>query len=169
MEQHGPLEPDPVWLAWQDFAMKVCNFWRLVGPQLRDKPEEQLRVKLPTEPPAPPPAAPVRVPDTDAPFQLGDRHWSGRLGVTAGRSRPRSTRRGPLVSLRRHKLPVRAAQPPVGEATGGPSFLAANEVRSGNRPTLAVESRNRLPAGGTTLPEAAQALPRSRNPHFSHI
>eukprot|EP00971_Amphidinium_carterae_P183142 3634386-Amphidinium_carterae.1 len=20
--QHGPLEPDPVWLTWQDFAMK---------------------------------------------------------------------------------------------------------------------------------------------------
>eukprot|EP00971_Amphidinium_carterae_P202484 4017731-Amphidinium_carterae.1 len=71
MEQHGPLEPDPVWLSWQDFAMKVYHFWRLVGPQLRDRPEEQPRVKLPTEPPAPPPAASARVPDTDAPFQLG--------------------------------------------------------------------------------------------------
>eukprot|EP00971_Amphidinium_carterae_P293932 5835445-Amphidinium_carterae.1 len=27
--QHGPLEPDPVWLTWQDLAMKVYHFWRL--------------------------------------------------------------------------------------------------------------------------------------------
>eukprot|EP00971_Amphidinium_carterae_P102346 2026227-Amphidinium_carterae.4 len=52
-EQHGLFEPDPVWLSWQTFAMKVCHFWRLVGPQLRDRPEEQTCVKLPT------PAAPV--------------------------------------------------------------------------------------------------------------
>eukprot|EP00971_Amphidinium_carterae_P078878 1560642-Amphidinium_carterae.2 len=32
------------------------------GPQLRERPEEQLRVKLPAEPPVPPPAAPARVP-----------------------------------------------------------------------------------------------------------
>eukprot|EP00971_Amphidinium_carterae_P031043 611015-Amphidinium_carterae.1 len=50
--------------------MKVYHFWRLVGSQLHDRPEEQPRVKLPTEPLAPP-AAPVRVP-TDAPFQLGE-------------------------------------------------------------------------------------------------
>eukprot|EP00971_Amphidinium_carterae_P220238 4372253-Amphidinium_carterae.1 len=43
---HGPLEPDPVWLTWQDFAMKVYHFWRLVGPQLRERPEEQPSVKL---------------------------------------------------------------------------------------------------------------------------
>eukprot|EP00971_Amphidinium_carterae_P304352 6048193-Amphidinium_carterae.1 len=36
--QHGPLEPDPVWPTWQDFAMKVYHFWRLVGPQLRNRP-----------------------------------------------------------------------------------------------------------------------------------
>eukprot|EP00971_Amphidinium_carterae_P027766 547481-Amphidinium_carterae.1 len=70
--QHGRLEPDSVWLTWQDFAMKVYNFWRLVGPQLCDRPKEQPRVKLPTEPLAPPPVAPVRVPETDAPFQLGE-------------------------------------------------------------------------------------------------
>eukprot|EP00971_Amphidinium_carterae_P222859 4422571-Amphidinium_carterae.2 len=69
-EQHGPLEPDPVWLTWQDVATKVYNFWRLVGPQLRDRPEEQPRVKFPTEQPAPPPAVPARVPDTDAPFEV---------------------------------------------------------------------------------------------------
>eukprot|EP00971_Amphidinium_carterae_P079936 1581489-Amphidinium_carterae.1 len=57
--------------AVQDYAMKVYLFWPLVGPQLRDRPEEQPRVKLPTERLAPPPAAPARLPDTDAPFQLG--------------------------------------------------------------------------------------------------
>eukprot|EP00971_Amphidinium_carterae_P220165 4370753-Amphidinium_carterae.2 len=65
------LEPDSVWSAWQDFAMKVYHLWRLVGPQLRERPEEQPRVKLPAEPLAPPPVAPAREPDTDAPFQLG--------------------------------------------------------------------------------------------------
>eukprot|EP00971_Amphidinium_carterae_P334907 6470453-Amphidinium_carterae.1 len=53
--------------------MKVYHFWRLVGPQLRERPEEQPRVKLPAETPVPPPAAPARVPDTEAPFQLGER------------------------------------------------------------------------------------------------
>eukprot|EP00971_Amphidinium_carterae_P182817 3627846-Amphidinium_carterae.1 len=52
--------------------MKVYHFWRLVRTQLRDRPEEQPRVKLPIEPPVPPPAAPARVPDTAAPFQLGE-------------------------------------------------------------------------------------------------
>eukprot|EP00971_Amphidinium_carterae_P127810 2531856-Amphidinium_carterae.1 len=47
--------------------MKVYHFWRLVGPQLR------VRARLPAEPSVPRPAAPVRVPATDAPFQLGDR------------------------------------------------------------------------------------------------
>eukprot|EP00971_Amphidinium_carterae_P348996 6490784-Amphidinium_carterae.2 len=79
-EQHGPLEPDPVSLSWQDFAMKVYHIWRLVGPQLRDRPKEQPRVKLPTEPSAPPPAAPARVPDTDAPFQLGQHQRAVKHG-----------------------------------------------------------------------------------------
>eukprot|EP00971_Amphidinium_carterae_P139426 2762960-Amphidinium_carterae.1 len=50
-DPHGPLEPDLVWLYWQDFAMKVYHFWRLVGPQLRDRPEEQPRIKLLADPP----------------------------------------------------------------------------------------------------------------------
>eukprot|EP00971_Amphidinium_carterae_P335325 6471129-Amphidinium_carterae.1 len=70
--QHGPLDPDPVWLTWQDFAIKVYRFWRLVGPQLRERPEEQPRARLPAEPPFSPPAAPTGVPATDAPFQLGE-------------------------------------------------------------------------------------------------
>eukprot|EP00971_Amphidinium_carterae_P044421 873636-Amphidinium_carterae.1 len=53
--------------------MKVYHVWRLVGPQLRDRPEEQPRAKLLIEPPAPLPAAIVRVPETDAPFPLGER------------------------------------------------------------------------------------------------
>eukprot|EP00971_Amphidinium_carterae_P346812 6488512-Amphidinium_carterae.1 len=69
---HVPLEPDLVWLIWQDFAMKVCRFWRLVGPQLQDRPEEQPRAKLPAEPPVPLPAAPARVPATNAPCQFGE-------------------------------------------------------------------------------------------------
>eukprot|EP00971_Amphidinium_carterae_P072386 1431947-Amphidinium_carterae.1 len=69
---HGPLDPDPVWLTWQDLAMKVHHFRRLVGPQLHERPEEQPIAKLPAEPPIPLPAIPARVPATDAPFQLGE-------------------------------------------------------------------------------------------------
>eukprot|EP00971_Amphidinium_carterae_P021974 433399-Amphidinium_carterae.1 len=54
--------------------MKVYHFWRLVGPQLRERPEEQPRARLPAEPPVPRPAAPVGVPAIDAPFQFGEHH-----------------------------------------------------------------------------------------------
>eukprot|EP00971_Amphidinium_carterae_P013828 272439-Amphidinium_carterae.1 len=53
--QHGPLDPDPIWLAWEAFAMKVYHLWRLVGPQLRERPEEQPRARLPAEPTVSPP------------------------------------------------------------------------------------------------------------------
>eukprot|EP00971_Amphidinium_carterae_P060485 1197160-Amphidinium_carterae.1 len=43
MAQHGPLEPDPTWLTWADFANKVYHFWLQVGPQLRDRPEAEPR------------------------------------------------------------------------------------------------------------------------------
>eukprot|EP00971_Amphidinium_carterae_P125782 2491742-Amphidinium_carterae.1 len=52
-----PLDPDPIWLAWEDFAsfaMKVYQFWRFVGPQLRGRPKEPPRARLPAEPPVPP-------------------------------------------------------------------------------------------------------------------
>eukprot|EP00971_Amphidinium_carterae_P266878 5293852-Amphidinium_carterae.1 len=45
--QHGPLEPDATWLNCADFADKVCHFfWRQVGPQLRERPEDKPRARL---------------------------------------------------------------------------------------------------------------------------
>eukprot|EP00971_Amphidinium_carterae_P291453 5786107-Amphidinium_carterae.2 len=52
--------------------MKAYHFWRLVGPQLRERPEEQPRARLPAEPPVPTPVAPAQVLASDAPFQLGE-------------------------------------------------------------------------------------------------
>eukprot|EP00971_Amphidinium_carterae_P003929 78055-Amphidinium_carterae.1 len=34
--------------------MKVYRFWRLVGPQLRERPEAQPKARLPAEPAEPP-------------------------------------------------------------------------------------------------------------------
>eukprot|EP00971_Amphidinium_carterae_P105755 2094397-Amphidinium_carterae.1 len=45
----GPLEPDAHWLSWADFANKVYHIWRLDGPQLRERPEDERRVRLPVE------------------------------------------------------------------------------------------------------------------------
>eukprot|EP00971_Amphidinium_carterae_P043293 851777-Amphidinium_carterae.1 len=59
-----------------DVHGRLCDegvhFWRLVGPQRRERREKQRRARLPAEPPVTPPVAPARVPDTDAPFQLGE-------------------------------------------------------------------------------------------------
>eukprot|EP00971_Amphidinium_carterae_P166192 3293942-Amphidinium_carterae.1 len=41
---HGPLEPDGSWTRWADFANKVYHVWRLVGPQLRERPDDEPRV-----------------------------------------------------------------------------------------------------------------------------
>eukprot|EP00971_Amphidinium_carterae_P300434 5969343-Amphidinium_carterae.2 len=40
---HGPLEPEDTWFRWTDFANKVFHFWRLVGPRLRERPDEEPR------------------------------------------------------------------------------------------------------------------------------
>eukprot|EP00971_Amphidinium_carterae_P310544 6171070-Amphidinium_carterae.1 len=36
---------------WADFAKRVYHFWGLVGPLLRERPESELRVRLPPEVP----------------------------------------------------------------------------------------------------------------------
>eukprot|EP00971_Amphidinium_carterae_P206189 4091751-Amphidinium_carterae.1 len=55
-----------------DFANKVFHFWRLVGPRLRERPEEEPRVKLPRQPAEVEPEVPVRgMVYPEAPFQLG--------------------------------------------------------------------------------------------------
>eukprot|EP00971_Amphidinium_carterae_P339014 6476609-Amphidinium_carterae.1 len=46
---HGPLDPDDTWNLWADFANNVYHSWR-VGPQLRERPEDEPRVRLPAEP-----------------------------------------------------------------------------------------------------------------------
>eukprot|EP00971_Amphidinium_carterae_P041829 821958-Amphidinium_carterae.1 len=57
---HGDLEPEDTWLRWADFANEVFHFWRLVGPHLREKPDEEPRVKLPRELVAEEPEVPLR-------------------------------------------------------------------------------------------------------------
>eukprot|EP00971_Amphidinium_carterae_P321770 6395903-Amphidinium_carterae.2 len=47
---HGLLDPDATWTKWADFANKVYHNWRLVSLQLRERPEDEPRVRLPTEP-----------------------------------------------------------------------------------------------------------------------
>eukprot|EP00971_Amphidinium_carterae_P010294 203384-Amphidinium_carterae.1 len=42
-EEHGRLDPDASWLRWAQFAHSVFHFWRLVGPQLRDRPDDEPR------------------------------------------------------------------------------------------------------------------------------
>eukprot|EP00971_Amphidinium_carterae_P329168 6461467-Amphidinium_carterae.1 len=69
---HGPLEPDATWLRWADFANKVFHFWRLVGPKLRERPDEEPRIRLPREPVLEPPEVPLHgMVFPEAPFQLG--------------------------------------------------------------------------------------------------
>eukprot|EP00971_Amphidinium_carterae_P330822 6464056-Amphidinium_carterae.1 len=70
---HGPLEPEGSWLRWADFANKVFHFWRLVGPQLRERPEGEPRVRLPREPAEEEPEVPVRgMVYPEAPFRLAN-------------------------------------------------------------------------------------------------
>eukprot|EP00971_Amphidinium_carterae_P285532 5669210-Amphidinium_carterae.1 len=70
--QHGPLDPDATWLTWADLAMKMYHFWRLVGPQLRERPEDEPRARFPAELAIKPPATQPSVQDlSDAPIQLG--------------------------------------------------------------------------------------------------
>eukprot|EP00971_Amphidinium_carterae_P320844 6377770-Amphidinium_carterae.1 len=47
---HALHEPTAEYLRWEIAAKAVRNFWILVGPKLRERPEAWPRVKLP--PPA---------------------------------------------------------------------------------------------------------------------
>eukprot|EP00971_Amphidinium_carterae_P328060 6459755-Amphidinium_carterae.2 len=70
---YGPLDPDAAWTSWADFAKKVYHVWRLVGPQLRERPYSEPRVKLQAnafaEEPADTGIIGMFFPET--PFQLG--------------------------------------------------------------------------------------------------
>eukprot|EP00971_Amphidinium_carterae_P119659 2370693-Amphidinium_carterae.1 len=69
---HGPLEPNANWLSWADFANRVYHFWRLVGPQLRERPDNEPRVRLPAEEVMETPAVgPKGMVFPEAPFQIG--------------------------------------------------------------------------------------------------
>eukprot|EP00971_Amphidinium_carterae_P295820 5875040-Amphidinium_carterae.1 len=53
-------------------TIEVFHFWRLVGPQLRERPEAEPRVRLPREPAENVPEVPVRgMVYPEAPFRLG--------------------------------------------------------------------------------------------------
>eukprot|EP00971_Amphidinium_carterae_P171101 3391005-Amphidinium_carterae.2 len=140
--------------------MKVYHLYKLVGLQLRERPEEQPRAKLPAEPPAPipPPAAPARAPATDAPFQLGEHkrvvkhadflqcldcnrqagkvksYWQDcrQLKIKKVKKRPTGFDAGTEEASS-------SGVHPAGEATGG-LLPWANNVLSGNRRTGTVES-----------------------------
>eukprot|EP00971_Amphidinium_carterae_P118267 2342994-Amphidinium_carterae.1 len=63
---------DRTWLSWADFANKVFHFWRLVGPNLRERPDEGPRARLPRQPAEEEPEVPVRgMVYPEAPFRLG--------------------------------------------------------------------------------------------------
>eukprot|EP00971_Amphidinium_carterae_P177829 3526932-Amphidinium_carterae.1 len=151
--QHGPL--DPVWLAWEDFAMKVYHFWRLVGPQHRERPDKQPRARLAAEPPVPPPAAPAaRVPAADAPFQLGEHQrvvkhadflqsldcnrQAGRVSkLLASYMRTQDYRQLKIERVKKRPTGFAAPSevasssggPPDGEATGGPLRFLGRALR----------------------------------------
>eukprot|EP00971_Amphidinium_carterae_P026157 515809-Amphidinium_carterae.1 len=44
---HAPHEPTAEYLRWEMVAKAVRNFWILVGPKLRERPEAWPRVRLP--------------------------------------------------------------------------------------------------------------------------
>eukprot|EP00971_Amphidinium_carterae_P044488 874893-Amphidinium_carterae.3 len=70
--QHGLLDPDVTWHHWADFVNKVHHFWRLVGPQLRERPDDEPRTRLPAEPAVEAPAVSGTEQDlSEAPFQVG--------------------------------------------------------------------------------------------------
>eukprot|EP00971_Amphidinium_carterae_P145447 2882392-Amphidinium_carterae.1 len=46
----GTINPEGIWTSWADFVNKVYHFLRLVGPQFRERPEDEPRVRLPAEP-----------------------------------------------------------------------------------------------------------------------
>eukprot|EP00971_Amphidinium_carterae_P078713 1557235-Amphidinium_carterae.1 len=73
-DAHGPLDPDATWTRWADFAYEVYHFWRMVGPQFRERLETEPRVRLPAETPAE--EADVGIVGMlypEAPFHLGPR------------------------------------------------------------------------------------------------
>eukprot|EP00971_Amphidinium_carterae_P038185 750492-Amphidinium_carterae.1 len=48
-----PLEPSEEWRQWGTVCRAVRNFWLLVGPELRVRPEQWPRVGLPAPEPVP--------------------------------------------------------------------------------------------------------------------
>eukprot|EP00971_Amphidinium_carterae_P178547 3542159-Amphidinium_carterae.1 len=48
-----PLEPSEEWKQWSTLCQAVRNFWLLVGPKLRNRPEQWPTVRLPAPEPEP--------------------------------------------------------------------------------------------------------------------
>eukprot|EP00971_Amphidinium_carterae_P181289 3596469-Amphidinium_carterae.1 len=156
--------------------MKVYHFWRLVGPQLRERPEEQPRVKLPAEPNHQ--SLPLLLQsgcqiDTDVPFQLGEhqrvvKHASFLQCLDCNRQAGKVKATGkynfaymrtqdctPLKTKKHRKKPTGfTADTEETSSSGEPPvgeatgcvFPLASTVQSGNRLTIADESGNRLAA-----------------------
>eukprot|EP00971_Amphidinium_carterae_P031028 610699-Amphidinium_carterae.1 len=56
-DELDPLEPTVTWKLWTDFAHEVFYFWKLVGPRLREQPDNATRLQLPPKVPEEPPDA----------------------------------------------------------------------------------------------------------------
>eukprot|EP00971_Amphidinium_carterae_P090959 1800283-Amphidinium_carterae.1 len=71
---HAEHEPSAEYLRWEIVAKPVRNFWLLVGPKLRERPEAWPRVRLPgpaVEEVVVPPLAEPGVPQPQAPHVEG--------------------------------------------------------------------------------------------------
>eukprot|EP00971_Amphidinium_carterae_P002796 55086-Amphidinium_carterae.2 len=140
--QQGPLEPDATWLAWADFATKVYHFWRLVGPQLRERPEEEPRARLQAELAVAARAEPATEYDlTEAPFsrqtgKVKDFFYLRSQDCRQLKNRKRKVRppgfAAPLGGA------SSSGRPPDGEATGQLLFWRASYCLLDQPVTLAL-------------------------------
>eukprot|EP00971_Amphidinium_carterae_P299105 5942096-Amphidinium_carterae.1 len=51
--EHEPFEPSEEWKHWSNVCQAVRNFWLLVSPKLRNRPEQWPRVRLTAPEPVP--------------------------------------------------------------------------------------------------------------------
>eukprot|EP00971_Amphidinium_carterae_P247924 4923033-Amphidinium_carterae.1 len=133
---HGLLEPDATWTHWADFVNKVFHFWHLVGPQRRERPKDEPRVKLPVEPvvAVEGPEVPIKgqvLPG--APFQIGPHQRANRQSEGRVQRYFAYLNRQDCRKLKKKNVKVRptgfaaaetrgtgsSGDPPIGEATGG--------------------------------------------------
>eukprot|EP00971_Amphidinium_carterae_P033194 653553-Amphidinium_carterae.1 len=130
-----------------DVLANVCNFWRLVGPQLRERPEDEPRTRLPAEPAVTTPENPVSEQALSEARVVRHEAEAFLHCVDCGRQTGKVKRK-----LKKRKVKVRptgfaapfggassSGGPPTGEATGCPFPLASSVLpgSTGNASTVA--------------------------------